>query len=388
MDKKAQVWVDQSGRPINPNDPSYAETEFDPDLYNKLRDKMKMREAAYRKVDEKMKERREEEKKKEDGSGIDMKSWLPWATAGGAGLIGHSLVSSLFDGDPDSDRKNKSIWYRLLATLAPIAAGGASAYGGYLLGKHLNVEKTGQAQPDGTYGPRKHKFDVEKQYGRYKKEPLWRLAGAGLSLGATAGGAAIGWDQFKKWLSEKSFVPPNKEVVESVKANVNNLQERLRASEAELARAANRNPNLAASASQGAEAAVNTAMTSHGRRARIDAVNNAENLDRISKLNAPENPNIESPQQLREAIAREQERLNPVRNSQKSTYGKNAVGGGSVGLAGILGTLGFGKSLWDYYKTRSNLREDYENALIAIEEMQRNGTPIPTAPTPAPAQAK
>lgn len=72
-----------------------------------------------------------------EGDGI-----MPLALAGGGGLLGYSLASSIFDDDDPSSRRKRSVWEKLLRALIPIGAGGLGAYAGHLIGKNM---KTAQA---------------------------------------------------------------------------------------------------------------------------------------------------------------------------------------------------------------------------------------------------
>lgn len=72
-----------------------------------------------------------------EGDGI-----MPLALAGGGGLLGYSLASSIFDDDDPSSRRKRSVWEKLLRALIPIGVGGLGAYAGHLIGKNM---KTAQA---------------------------------------------------------------------------------------------------------------------------------------------------------------------------------------------------------------------------------------------------
>lgn len=378
MYKKAKTYVTFDGRLASPGG-NYKVVEFDPSKLKREVRRMEVVETAKEKAKEIIKE---EEKKKREESGGDMKSWLPWATAGGAGLIGHSLVSSLFDGDPDSDRKNKSIWYRLLATLAPIAAGGASAYGGYLLGKNLNGEKTAQAKPAQQVNPAvpaansdpEEVYVLEDAEKKYEGFPTMRaaagLAGFGLSGLAAYGGGKFGIDQFLKWKDAPQTIQPDQSVIDSANNNIQDLQRRLQASEAELRRRAGVNRDLGNAARQGAQEAVDAARTSGGRNARVAAVERARALDEIAKANAEGSAPVEDAATLRAKIRAEQARKAPVENPNKNIYGRRAALGAGIGVAGglaTLGSLGFGvKSILDYYNTQRRLDLVRENV-----ELQR-----------------
>lgn len=368
MNKKSEFFT-FDGRPFDPNK-KHKVVKFDPKKFRRAIENRNVVEAAKEKAEEIVKE---EEKRKKEESGGDMKSWLPWATAGGAGLIGHSLVSSLFDGDPDSDRKNKSIWYRLLATLAPIAAGGASAYGGYLLGKHLNGEKTAQANPQApvrnvatsqkvTQEEPEEVFDekdLKQQMEDHEGHPtrLWTMGG--LSLGTMAGGAGVAYNQFKNWLNADPKVPQDPAVRESASRNIESYQQRIQAAEAELKRRAAANPDLAAVARSGAKDAVTAARNSKSVKTRTAAVDNARKLDEISKANVT-GGTIDNIADLRRKIQEESQRMEMIRNPKKRMYGRRALAGTGIGLSGLLGALGFGSAIKDYYDDKSAI-EDANN---------------------------
>lgn len=379
MLKKAKTYVTFDGRLVRPGE-NYEVTDFDSTKLNRDVQRSEVAEAAKEKAKEIVKE---EEKRKKEESGGDMKSWLPWATAGGAGLIGHSLVSSLFDGDPDSDRKNKSIWYRLLATLAPIAAGGASAYGGYLLGKNLNGEKTAQAKPAVPVAPGAQAapaakvapqpkappvpvFDLDKAMEDYEGFPMTRAMATGLSGLATYGGARFGLDQFLKWKDAPQTIQPDQSVIDSANNNIQDLQRRLQASEAELRRRAGVNRDLGDVAREAAQEAVDAARTSGGRNARGAAVERARALDEIAKANAEGSAPVEDAATLRAQIQAEQARKAPVANPNKRIYGRRAGYGAGIGLAGLVGLGIGGNSIVDYYKTQRKLDKIQQNV-----ELQR-----------------
>lgn len=373
MFKKAQTYVTFDGRLVRPGE-NYEVADFDSTKLNLGVQRNEVVETAKEKAKEIIKE---EEKRKEKESGGDMKSWLPWATAGGAGLIGHSLVSSLFDGDPDSDRKNRSIWYRLLATLAPIAAGGASAYGGYLLGKHLNGEKTAQAKPAAPAAPAAQiapqtkaapipVFDLDKAMEDYEGHPIARWMGTGLSGLAAWRGARFGLDQFGKWKDAPQTVPPDQSVIDSANSNIQDLQRRLQASEAELRRRAGVNKNLGDAAREAAQDAVEAARTASGRNARGAAVERAKALDEIAKANAEGGAPVEDAAALRAKIQAEQAKKAPVANPNKRIYGRMAGYGAGIGLAGLVGLGLGGNSIVDYYKTQKKLDKIQQNV-----ELQR-----------------
>lgn len=77
--------------------------------------------------------------------------WLQLALAGGGGLLAHSLVSSMLDNDDEEDAKKESVWRKLLRIIAPLGAGVAGAYGGYLLGKEAQYNANPQKRPAGLY---------------------------------------------------------------------------------------------------------------------------------------------------------------------------------------------------------------------------------------------
>lgn len=373
MYKKAKTYVTYDGRLVRPGE-EYEVTDFDSTKLNRGVQRREVVEAAKEKAKEIVKE---EERKKKEESGGDIKSWIPWATAGGAGLIGHSLVSSLFDGDPDSDRNNKSIWYRLLATLAPIAAGGASAYGGYLLGKHLNGEKTAQAKPaapaaasaSAAHSPKANPipvFDLDKAMEEYEGFPTTRAMATGLSGMATYGGARFGLDQFLKWKDAPQTIPADPSVIESADRNIQDWQSRIQAAEAEMRRRAGVNKDLGDAAREGAQEAVDAARTSGGRNARGAAVERARALDEIAKANEAGGPPVEDVADLRRRIAAEQAKKAPVVNPNKRIYGRRAAYGTGVGLAGLVGLGLGGNSIWDYYKTQRKLDKIQQNV-----ELQR-----------------
>lgn len=373
MFKKAKTYVTFDGRPVRPGE-NYEVADFDSTKLNRGVQRSEVVETAKEKAKEIVKE---EEKRKEEESGGDMKSWLPWATAGGAGLIGHSLVSSLFDGDPDSDRKNKSIWYRLLAALAPIAAGGASAYGGYLLGKHLNGEKTAQAKPAAPAAPAAQVapqpkaapipvFDLDKAMEEYEGFPMTRAMATGLSGLATYGGARFGLDQFLKWKDAPQTIQPDQSVIDSANNNIQDLQRRLQASEAELRRRAGVNKDLGDAAREAAQEAVGTARTAGGQEVRSAAVERAKRLDEIAKANAEGGAPVEDAASLRAKIQAEQAKKAPVANPNKRIYGRRAAYGAGIGLAGLVGLGLGGNSIVDYYKTQKKLDKIQQNV-----ELQR-----------------
>lgn len=99
---------------------------------------------------------REEEAKAKASENNFNPDWLRLALAAGGGLIGHSLVSSLFDGKTDEEKRRESIWKKLLSAIMPIGAAGLGAWGGYALGGQLknaadnNNGQNGADEPMGT----------------------------------------------------------------------------------------------------------------------------------------------------------------------------------------------------------------------------------------------
>ena len=88
-------------------------------------------------------------KKDMDIFGINL---LALVTATGGGLIGHSLVSSLFDGKTEEEKRRESIWTKLLSAMLPIGAAGLGAWGGYALGGQLKNAAAGQGAQNGPSG--------------------------------------------------------------------------------------------------------------------------------------------------------------------------------------------------------------------------------------------
>ena len=68
--------------------------------------------------------------RKNPGTGAD---WMQWALAGGGGVLAYNLAKSLIGDLPE--KKNKSVWEKVLAHLIPLGAGAVGALGGYALGE-------------------------------------------------------------------------------------------------------------------------------------------------------------------------------------------------------------------------------------------------------------
>lgn len=88
--------------------------------------------------------------RRRNSRGMGDLDWMQLALAGGGALLGHSIGSSLFD-DSEEEKKKRSIWSRLLATLIPLGVGGLGAYGGYVLGNSMKKSAAGPSNYDEAY---------------------------------------------------------------------------------------------------------------------------------------------------------------------------------------------------------------------------------------------
>lgn len=117
--------------------------------------------------------------------------WVQLALAGGGGLLAHSLMSSALENDDEEEEKNESVWRKLLRILAPLGAGAAGAYGGYMLGKSAQDNSE-----DLFYDPSKALKDLEAGESSWASPLMW-----GGGVGASVGGLAWG----KRVLDERKL---------------------------------------------------------------------------------------------------------------------------------------------------------------------------------------
>lgn len=146
---------------------------------------------------------------------------MPWLMAGGAGLIGHTVASSLMDGER---KRKKTAWEKLVDVLVPMGVAGVGGYGGYLLGKSLGSEKAAQA---------KLKPAIDMNAEREKHESPWANAIWGASTGAiplfgTGAWAGKGWLDWAKMPKE---IGPTPEQIKDYGRQIDSEMRRIEAKE-------------------------------------------------------------------------------------------------------------------------------------------------------------
>lgn len=125
---------------------------------------------------------------------------LPWLMAGGAGLIGHAVASSLMDGER---KRKKTAWEKFIDVFVPLGVAGVGGYGGYLLGKNLGSEKVAQAKLKPAIDMNAER---EKHEGPYANAAWGALTGV-LPLGVTGVWAGKGWLDYAKMPKDVGLPP-------------------------------------------------------------------------------------------------------------------------------------------------------------------------------------
>lgn len=128
----------------------------------------------------------------------DFAKWVPWVSAGGLGLLTHSIVANAMDKTPEEEKKESGIaWF--LRKLAPLGAGALAAYGGYGLGHALSKGASAKAMEKSSdfVGPWNYTVYRDPKTGQLFppddnpgwQHPLWR----DLFYGAAAGSGLASW---------------------------------------------------------------------------------------------------------------------------------------------------------------------------------------------------
>lgn len=128
----------------------------------------------------------------------DFAKWMPWVSAGGLGLLTHSIVANAMDKTPEEEKKESGIaWF--LRKLAPLGAGALAAYGGYGLGHALSKGASAKAMEKSSdfVGPWNYTVYRDPKTGQLFppddnpgwQHPLWR----DLFYGAAAGSGLASW---------------------------------------------------------------------------------------------------------------------------------------------------------------------------------------------------
>ena len=291
--------------------------------------------------------------------------WTKWLLAGGAGVLGHQLTSAILDDTVDEEKRKKSVWMRLLATLAPLGVGGLGAVGAYQLAKQMgkNAQAGTNAVPAKVEQPKfpvAQRKPVDINDTRYDGLPTWRtLTGVGLG-GLSAYTGKDAWKSLWENINAPKTVAPEAAVVADANANIAALEKRIAEANKQNARAAANNSSVAAEAQARMQHDfLNMDALPVGGKVKGNAVKQLAALEKIRARNAVPR-SAEDIKALEGLIAAERARMTtPVPNAAANGFRRwlRPLASGGTALGAGAASIGLLSSLPSYFESQKEVND-------------------------------